>query len=176
MIENRKTDAGEFAEPLVALKACHDSIRTHCETLRRLVGRVKQLGPDAEARRTAAAVVRYFDTAARFHHEDEEDDLLPRMIVVSTINRGSSLTRLVADIATEHRELERTWTLLRAALQGVAAGETPIDALEVEHFVKLYRAHLAMEEANVFPLAEMLLSRADLAEMSASMGQRRDRP
>jgi hypothetical protein len=32
-----------------------------------------------------------------------------------------------------------------------------------------------VEEANLFPLAEMLLSRSDLAEISASMAQRRGR-
>jgi hemerythrin-like domain-containing protein len=166
----------DFSQPLVALKTCHSRIRSQCEALRALVGRMRDIGPDERVRRTAAEVVRYFDTAARFHHEDEEDDLLPRMIVVSTINRGSSLTRLVADIATEHRELERAWTQLRAALNEVAAGEGLLDPLEVDHFVKLYHMHIAAEEANLFPLAEMLLSRGDLAEISASMAQRRDRP
>ena len=36
--------------------------------------------------------------------------------------------------------------------------------------------HIAVEEANLFPLAEMLLSRGDLAEISANMVQRRGNP
>jgi len=176
MADSFEPESTDFSQPLAALKACHVRIRMQCDTLRALVSRMKELGPDDEARRTAASIVHYFDTAVRFHHEDEEDDLLPRMIVVSTINRGSSLTRLVADIATEHREMERAWTQLRAVLQEIVAGETPLDAQEVEHFVKLYQAHIAVEEANLFPLAEMLLSRSDLAEISANMVQRRGRP
>src|SRR5262245_51099440 len=166
----------DFSRPLVVLKAFHAGIRSHCGVLRALAERMKMTGPDAESQRMARDIVSYFDTAARFHHEDEEDDLLPRMIVVSTLGRGSSLTRLVASIATEHREMERAWTLLRALLQGVIAGEFHLDHLLVDHFAKLYGVHIAVEEANLYPLAEMLLSRADLAAMSANMAQRRTNP
>lgn len=175
MSESISSDASDFSRPLVALKTCHLRIREQCDALRALVDRIKGAGPDAEARRTAAEIVRYFDTAVRFHHEDEEDDLLPRMIVCATMSRGSSLTRLVASIATEHREMDRSWTHLRAQLQGVIAGDADLDPMLVDHFVKLYSVHIAVEEANLFPLAEMLLSRSDLAEISASMAQRRGR-
>lgn len=170
------SEASDFSRPLAALKASHDAIRVQCDALRALTERMATAGPDGEAQRLAADIMRYFDTAARHHHEDEEDDLLPRMMVVSTINRGSSLTRLVATIATEHCEMERGWTLLRALLQGVTAGEAFFDPLLVDHFVKLYGAHIAVEEANLFPLAEMLLSRADLAAISSGMAQRRGNP
>ena len=36
------------------------------------------------------------------------------MMGAATLSRGSSLTRMVADIATEHREMDRSWTELRA--------------------------------------------------------------
>lgn len=176
MSDSGNIEDSDFSRPLAALKACHSRIRAHCDTLRSLAARIKELGPDAEARRMAAGVVRYFDTAARLHHEDEEDDLLPRMIVVSTINRGSSLTRLVATIAAEHREIERSWTNLRAQLHGIIAGDALLDPLVVDHFVKLYGVHTAVEEASLFPLAEMLLSRSDLAAISTNMAQRRGQP
>lgn len=166
--------APDFSQPLEALKACHARIRGQCDTMRRLVEHLRDHGCDEQARQAAAAVMRYFDTAARHHHEDEEEDLLPRMMAAATLGRGSRLTRLVADIATEHREMARGWTELRAVLQEISVGEnTPLDTMEVDRFVKLYRAHIAIEEANVFPLAEMLLSKEDFAEMGASMAQRR---
>ena len=167
----------DFSQPIAVLKRCHERIRSECETLCQLAERVKSQGCDEQARQTAVAVVRYFDTAARFHHEDEEEDLLPRMMAAATISRGSSLTRLVADVANEHREMDRRWTELRAALQGVAAGEPDavLDPMNVDQFVKLYRTHITVEEANVFPLAEMLLSRNDLAEIGANMAERRNR-
>jgi pyridoxamine 5'-phosphate oxidase len=164
----------DFSKPIEALKACHDRIRRECDTLRELVEHMQGHGCDEQARQAAAAVMRYFDTAARHHHTDEEEDLLPRMMAAATLGRGAKLTRMVADIATEHREMDRTWTELRAVLQEISAGEnTPLDSLEVDRFAKLYTMHIAAEEANVFPLAEMLLSKDDLAEIASSMAQRR---
>ena len=164
----------DFTHPLEMLKACHVRIRAECDTLRQLVAHLQDHGCDKQSRQAALNVIRYFDTASHLHHEDEEQDLLPRMMSAATIGRGSSLTRLVADIATEHRTMERAWTELRAALQLVMEGESAaLDALAVDHFIKLYQSHIAVEEANVFPLAEMLLSREDLAAIGANMARRR---
>jgi len=164
----------DFSKPLDTLKACHVRIRAECEKLRSLAARVKDKGCDDETRQTAAALMRYFETAARFHHEDEEEDLLPRMMAAATIGRGSRLTRLVADIATEHREMDKIWVELRAGLQEISAGENlPLDVLVVDRFVKLYASHITVEETNVYPLAEMLLSREDLELIGAGMAERR---
>mgnify|MGYP003580554447 CR=1 FL=1 len=164
----------DFSKPLDALKACHARIRLECDRMCQLVEHMKSHGCDEEARQAGARLMRYFDTAARPHHEDEEEDLLPRMMTAATMGRASRLTRLVAEVATEHREMDRLWTELRAALQEISAGETfPLDALLVDGFAKLYTSHIVTEEANVLPLAEMLLSREDLAEIGVSMRQRR---
>jgi hemerythrin-like domain-containing protein len=164
----------DFSKPLQSLKACHDRIRSECDALRGLVTHLRDRGNDEQARQAAAGVVRYFDTAARRHHEDEEQDLLPRMMAAATLGRGASLTRLVADIAGEHRSQERAWSELRGALHEVMAGQsTALDPLAVDRFVKLYQAHFAVEEANVFPLAELLLSKDEFAAIGASMAARR---
>ncbi|MBI3042572.1 MAG: hemerythrin domain-containing protein [Betaproteobacteria bacterium] len=169
--------APDFSQPLEALRACHERIRSQCGTLRRLVAHMQDHGCDDQARQAAGAVMRYFDTAARHHHADEEEDLLPRMMAAATVGRGSKLTRLIADIATEHKEMSRVWTELRAVLQEISVGEnTILDPLNVDRFVKLNHCHIVMEEANVYPLAEMLLSRDDLAEIGSSMAQRRGQP
>lgn len=164
----------DFSRPLDALKACHQRLRVECGSLRKLVEHMRDHGCDEQARQAAAAVMRYFDSAARHHHADEEEDLLPRMMAAATLGRGTKLTRLVADIATEHREMDRTWTELRPVLQEISAGEnTPLNPLEVDRFAKLYATHIAAEESNVYPLAEMLLSLEDFAEIGTSMAQRR---
>src|SRR5687767_10094693 len=138
----------DFSKPLEALKACHTRIRLECDRMCQLVEHMKAHGCDKEAQEAAGRLMRYFDTAARHHHEDEEEDLLPRMMTAATIGRGSRLTRLVAEVATEHREMERQWTEPRAALQEISAGEDfPLDALHVDRLGTLHTAHIVTEPA-----------------------------
>ncbi len=173
-MSEKSSKTTDFSKPLDTLKACHVRIRAECVKLRSLADRVKGDGCDDEARQLAAALMRYFDTAARYHHEDEEEDLLPRMMAAATMGRGSRLTRMIAEIATEHREMDKIWTELRAGLQEISAGENlPLNLLSVDRFVKLYASHITIEETNVYPLAEMLLSREDLEQIGASMAERR---
>lgn len=164
----------DFSRPLDMLRASHERLRGQCEKLRGLAANLKDRGCDDEARQTSANVIRDLDAVNYQHKEDEEQDLLPRMMAAAAIAGGSSLTRMVADITTEHRAMHHAWTELRAALQAVAAGErASLDPLAVDRFVKLYRTHIAVEEASVYPLAEMLLSREDLATIGAHMARRR---
>lgn len=164
----------DFSRPLETLRATHARIRRQCDVLSQLIANLKRRGCDRAARETSAEVIRGLDTVSYHHKEDEEQDLLPRMMAAASRGRGASLTRLVADITTEHRLLQREWTDLRAGLQALAAGDrSSLDPLAVDRFVKLYRTHILMEEAAVYPLAEMLLSREDLAEMSTHMAHRR---
>lgn len=164
----------DFSRPLEMLKAGQACLRAKCETLRELVGYVVEHGCDEHVRKTAADLIGYFDTAAHCHHEDVEQDLLPRMVAAATIGRGSSLSRLVADVTNEHRAMQRAWIYIRSDLHEMMAGQSAtLDALAVDHFVKLYQSHIAVADANVFPLAEMLLSNDDLAAIGAHMAQRR---
>jgi len=166
--------APDFSRPIEALKACHERLRSQCAALRELMDRVRELGCDAQAQQLAAGVMRYFDTAARHHHADEEEDLLPRMVAAASMGRGLRITRLVADLIREHRELHWAWSRLRTVLQEIAAGErAALDPRAVNRFARLYTAHIRFEEDSVFPLAETLLSSEDFAAIGASMAQRR---
>jgi len=171
---NSSRTAPDFSRPIEALKACHERLRSQCAALRQLVDHIRDVGCDAQAQQAAAGVMRYFDMPARHHHADEEEDLLPRMLAAASLGRASTLTRLVADIAREHREMDWAWTRLRPVLQEIAAGErAALDSRAVNRFIQLNTAHIALEEDSVFPLAEMLLSREDFAAIGARMAQRR---
>jgi len=164
----------DFARPLELLRAGHQRIQRECDALRHLISNLKERGCDSAARETSAQVIQKLDVVTYHHREDEEQDLLPRMMASATKGRGSSLTNMVADITTEHRVLQRAWTELRADLQALAAGDRKsLDPLAVDRFVKLYRIHILMEEAGVYPLAEMLLSNEDLTAMGIHMAHRR---
>jgi len=173
MTETTPKESADFSRPIAVLKSCHELIRLQCDALRQLSDHLSRHGPDDEARRTALDVVRHLDRVARLHNQDEEQDLLPRMVAASTMSRGSVLTQMVAETVAGHREMARRWAELRASLQDLAVTQETIDPLQVDRFVKLCRTHLAVEESNVFPLAEMLLSKHDLSDIGSSMAQRR---
>ncbi len=164
----------DFSRPLEVLRATHARIRRQCDALRDLILSLKKRGVDSDARESMVNVIRELDVVNHCHEEDEEHDLLPRMMAAATRGRGSSLTRMVTDITTEHRLMQRAWTNLRAELQALAVGgRATLDPLAIDRFIKLYRTHILMEEASVYPLAEMLLSNEDLAAMGAQMAHRR---
>lgn len=164
----------DFSRPLEVLRATHARIRRQCDALGDLIPSLEKRGCDNDARASMAQVIRELDAVSHCHEEDEEQDLLPRMMAAATRGRGSSLTRMVTDITTEHRLMQRAWTNLRAELQAIAAGDrSALDPLAIDRFIKLYRTHILMEEASVYPLAEMLLSHEDLEAMGTQMAHRR---
>jgi hemerythrin-like domain-containing protein len=74
----------------------------------------------------------------------------------------------------EHREMEQAWDGFRDSLELIAHGERVLlRELEVDRFCKLYRTHIALEEANLIPLAGKILGKEDLAAIGKAMAARR---
>lgn len=164
----------DFSRPLDVLRAAHARIQRQCDALVDLVAGLRKQGWSSKEREHMVGVIRELDAVSYRHEEDEEQDLLPRMMAAASRGHGASLTRMVTDIATEHRQMKRAWINLRAELQALAAGDrVTLDPLAVDKFIKLYRTHILMEEKTVYPLAEMLLSDEDLAAMGSHMAHRR---
>lgn len=170
---HRAPTAG-FEVPLEMLAACHHRIDSQCETLQRLVAHLATHGADENARVAAAAVLRYFDTAALHHHADEEVDLFPALIESMAGSDAVCIQALVASLRADHRSLEARWQRLRPALLKIAAGEAqPLLAADVTPLVDLYALHMAREEAELLPMAARLLSDAALDNVGRAMRARR---
>jgi hemerythrin-like domain-containing protein len=166
--------AAGFEAPLEMLAACHGRIEQHCATLRRLAAHLEAHGADARARSAAAAVLRYFDTAAPVHHADEEQDLFPALIESMAGSDAVCLKELTARLTAQHRELDAAWEHLRGGLAAVAAGtgnRLPADA--VESFVQLNEQHLALEDGELLPMAARLISDSELQRIGRAMRERR---
>ncbi len=160
--------------PLEMLAACHQRVQRQCETLQRLARHLAAHGSDADARSAAAAVMRYFDSAARDHHADEEIDLFPALIESMAGSDAVCLRDLTEALTRDHRELERRWRALRAVLERVAAGAGAMLAeADVQDFVGCYARHIAREEAELLPMAQRLLSDVELDRIGQAMRQRR---
>jgi len=131
-------------------------------------------GADADARGAAASILRYFDGAALQHHLDEEEDLFPALIESMAGSDAVCIRELTTRLADEHRRLEAAWRRLRPRLEGIAAGENEaLDAQAVEAFARLYEEHLAVEEAELLPMAGRLLGDAELDAVGRAMRARR---
>lgn len=168
------TPSASFEVPLEMLAACHARIEHQCSTLRRLVPHLADHGADADARNAAAAVIRYFDMAAKDHHADEEADLFPALIESMAGSDAVCVRELTETLSAQHRELETRWQRLRSVLEPIAAGQNvPLPGADVEAFALAYEQHLAREERELLPLAARLLSDADLDRIGRAMRLRR---
>lgn len=164
----------DFGQPLQLLKACHERIQTQCDTLRRLCVHMPVHGSDAQAQQAASNVMRYFDSAGRHHHEDEEQDIFPRMATSATGQNAERVALLTGQLKREHAEITQSWLDLREALEKIAhGGIEPLDELAVNQFCAMYGAHIAFEEANLMPLAKLLLDEAAFAAIGKAMAVRR---
>lgn len=163
-----------FEVPLEMLAACHLRVQDQCSTLLRLVPHMAAHGSDQSAREAASAVMRYFDTAARHHHDDEERDLFPALIESMAGSDAVCVRELTGTLTVEHRELEARWQALRAVLTQVAAGQAVLLAQEdVDRFAQRYEQHIAREESELLPMAQRLLSDAELDRIGLAMRLRR---
>jgi hemerythrin-like domain-containing protein len=168
--------AAAEAVALEMLAACHRRVEDQCATLLRLAAHLRQHGADAQAGAAAAAVMRYFDSAARDHHADEETDLFPalRAAAAAEVGAPERVAALVSELIAQHRELEALWQRLRAVLEAVRAGTTAsLDAAPLDAFLGRYAAHLAREDGELLPLAQRLLGSAERERIGAAMCARR---
>lgn len=173
-IPGHAAQAVGFEAPLEMLSACHRRVERQCETLRRLVGYLASHGPDEDARVAAAAVMRYFDTAARDHHADEETDLFPALVESMAGSDAVCIRELVDSLTLDHRALESHWKRLRQVLHGIEAGAAlPLASADVEPFIGLYERHIAREEGELLPMAARLLEDEALDRVGKAMRERR---
>jgi hemerythrin-like domain-containing protein len=173
-----RTDHG-FHEPLGLLSDCHRRIEHFLQVLvtveRRATG-----GPlDAECRHALDGALRYFETAAPRHTADEEDSLFPRLRASGAPAAARALAlveRLQDDHATAEAHHAQVDMLARRWLDqdhldaaGAALLRQHLTALQ-----GLYKAHIAVEDHELFPAAARVLDAAALRDMGREMAARRD--
>jgi len=161
-------------EPLEILSACHTRVLAQLETLDRLVRWLPDHGADADARKAAANVIRYFSTAALNHHRDEEEDVFPLMLERCTPSARSRIRRLINWALEDHRALEAAWVQLRESLEVIAAGTgVSLSTDDVTNFTTRYLNHIDREDNELFPYAANVFTEMDLRALSTHMTQRR---
>lgn len=116
-------------------------------------------------------VLFFLDFPDQCHHPKE--DLLARKLLALSPERAERL----GDLIDQHEELGRLTRHLAGRLRRVReeTADSPEGLLQaVREFIGAQRHHMEMEEIHFFPLADELLSDANLEDMDAEIFRKED--
>lgn len=165
--------APSFDHPLQMLRACHGKILQQCDTLQKLAAHLERKGCDQQAQQAAQGILRYFDTAGQFHHQDEEQDLFPALRAAAGTDH-SALNALLERLLAEHVFMLAAWEALHPVLSKLAEGNQATLTAELsENFIGRYSDHIAIENAELLPLAARLLDPQQMELIGRRMAERR---
>lgn len=146
----------EPAPPLLeVLDQMHQRILKALADLQQLADRIERDGSDHAARSEARELCAFFQAHARQHHENEESQVFPELLDSGDAELVGHVRRLQQD----HGWLEVDWAEIEPMLDGFAEGiGTDVESLRVAVgvYADLYRDHIALEEAVVYPRARQL--------------------
>ncbi|MDD5383878.1 MAG: hemerythrin domain-containing protein [Gallionella sp.] len=165
--------APSFDHPLEMLHACHGKIQRQLSTLQKLAAHLPTHGCDQQVQQAAQGILRYFDTAGQFHHQDEEENLFPTLLALDVPDRAQAKA-LIERLLAQHVVMFAAWSDVRTVLVKFAEGvNTPLPETLVEKLVDNYTRHIALEEAELLPLAARLLSPQQIMALGKCMAERR---
>lgn len=161
--------APDFSDPLGLLRACHERVFQHCDTLDNLAAHIGDKGIDLDAREAAAQVHKYFSVAGKHHHEDEEQDLFPRLA-----RQDPGLTNLIHQLNQEHEKLDELWAQIEPQLAHPATIKDSNVFLELaQQFTDAYRMHVRKENDELLDMAQSILDSDELQQIGTHMAERR---
>jgi hemerythrin-like domain-containing protein len=167
-----------FEEPIGLLTDCHRRIERFLALLLGITERARGGNLTDEQRGQLETALRYFQKAAPLHTADEEESLFPRLRETGDPRAAEALQtieRLEEDhIAANalHDEVDglgRKW--LDAGVLSVDEADRLIRILSA--LKATYARHIAVEDNEVFPLAEQLLAAGTVRELGREMALRR---
>ena len=175
------TAENTFANPIGLLSDCHRRIERFLQALLTVATQVEGGPLDAEHRSALDAAIKYFRQAAPRHTADEEEDLFPMLRQLAS----PGISKILADVDRlegEHKTAE-TWHREVEDISDRWLHQDRLPAQEVAHLKglltslsDLYRSHIAMEEQEVFPVAQAELSASAKQAIGRHMALRRGVP
>jgi hemerythrin-like domain-containing protein len=122
---------------------------------------------------TLRAMLFYVDEFPEQRHHRKESELLFPRLRARTAEAAAVLDRLDQDHAQGERAIR---DLEHALLAFEMMGESRREAFEqaVQKYVDFYFQHMSLEEKQVLPLAERVLTAQDWAELDAAFAANRD--
>ncbi|WP_372527225.1 hemerythrin domain-containing protein [Piscinibacter sp.] len=157
---------------LATIRDEHNALSAMLRSLRMLLAEHRRRGslPDFSVLR---AMLFYIDEFPEKLHHTKESELLFPKLRARCPEAAEVLDRLDRDHARgEHSIRELEHQLLAFEVMGESRRET--FERSVDQYVDFYLSHMALEEAEVLPLAQRVLSADDWAELDAAFLANRD--
>jgi hemerythrin-like domain-containing protein len=169
----RKPSVPAPSDGFEALDEAHRQMLAAASGLELLVATIDDHDPTAAQRAQARGFAELFATTVRQHHEDEERHVFPALLQ----SDDPQVVRAVLSLQQDHGWLEEDWLELEPHLQALATGfgTCDFDVLGPGStvFVALLRAHIALEEALIYPQARSRLNEDSRHAMAREMAARR---
>jgi hemerythrin-like domain-containing protein len=166
----------DFTDPLGLLSDCHRRIEHFLAVLIRLCDKAKGGSLEADERELLDKASTYFRNAAPKHTADEEQSLFPRLR--ASAESEAPLARLT-ELEFEH-VLAARWHEIVDSLatrwlsEGSLASEQSVSMTHaLKRLSEIYGRHIAVEDRELFPLANRLLRPDELAAVGREMAERR---
>lgn len=170
-----------FDEPLGLLSDCHRRIERFLSALIDVSASQQGAQLGASGREVLLRATEYFRVAAPRHTQDEEESLFPQLRA-SNDPRIPAALALLERLEADHESAERNHSEVDALVaRWLEAGA--LDAHAAQHLHNLltelqaiYRDHIALEDAHIFPLAAEVLSKGAISRLGQEMAERRGLP
>jgi hemerythrin-like domain-containing protein len=169
-----------FDEPLGLLSDCHRRIEGFLGILTAATDRIEGRALDAVARGQLEGALAYFASAAPRHTADEEESLFPRLErsgdprAIAALDAIHRLEDDHVEAGEHHAVIDR---LIRRWLTDDVLPANAVSELKerLTSLNRLYEAHIAVEDNDVFPAAARILPAAEIQAIGREMAARRSR-
>ena len=172
------TQESSFANPIGLLTDCHRRIERFLGVLVRVAAEARGRPLNAERRQAMETALSYFHRAAPLHTADEEEDLFPELRradrpdieqIVARVSRLESEHSIATAWHHQVHDIGERWLRQDYLL--------PHEIAELQRVLtsltELYRGHIAVEENEIFPVMEEVLSTFEKEAIGHRMALRR---
>ena len=171
----------DFANPLGLLSDCHRRIEKFSEQIIRVCETARGGALNANQREALETALRYFRQAAPLHTADEEDSLFPRLR--ASAQKGDTTAQsaitVIECLEADHDAADERHAVIDASgvrwLENNTLNEYDAAQLqdEARNLRAFYAAHIAVEDKQLFPLAEQVLAAKTTETIGREMASRR---
>lgn len=165
-----------FDRPIALMKDCHRRIERFLGVFQALAALPAGTRLEAAQQESLGKAIAYFESAAPRHVADEESSLFPRMRHYPQCAEALRQLKHLEDDHCRAQALHATCNTIGRfwmELGSLSDSQRQRFSLSVADLAELYRAHIALEDDQVFPLAEAVLSGDEKAEIGQEMADRR---